>query len=81
MLEPQDVKEEKHVKQVLTVNGYKKRSFQIPKRKVSEEDQQTEGATVNKYLYASPTSLVCQNSYKECLGPTAYHLTTNLSTP
>ena len=42
--EPHDVKKEvKHVKKVLTVNGYKKWSFQIHKKKVREEDQQTEG--------------------------------------
>ena len=33
MWEPQDVKEVKHVKQVLIVNGYKKWSFQMTKRK------------------------------------------------
>ena len=37
--EPEDVEEEvKHVQNVLTVNGYKKWSFQIPKKKVREED-------------------------------------------
>ena len=36
--EPDDVKEVKHVKQILTVNGYKKWSFQILKKKVREED-------------------------------------------
>ena len=53
MSEPQDVKEVKHVKKVLTVNGYKKWSFQIPKRKVREEDQQTEGPT-DKYPVCIP---------------------------
>ena len=37
--EPEDVEEEvKHVNKVLTVNGYKKWSFQISKKKVREED-------------------------------------------
>ena len=30
---------------------------------------------------AYPTSLACQNSYNMCSGVTAYHHTTNLSTP
>ena len=35
--EPEDVREEvNHVKKVLTVNGYKKWSFQIPKKKDRE---------------------------------------------
>ena len=35
--EPEDEEEEvKHVKKVLTVNGYKKWSFQIPKKEVRE---------------------------------------------
>ena len=39
MSEPEDVKEEmKHVKKVLTVSGYKNWSFQIPKKKVKEEN-------------------------------------------
>ena len=38
--EPKDVEEEvKHVKKVLIVYGYKKWSFQIPKKKVGEEDK------------------------------------------
>ena len=37
--ELEDVDEEvKHVRKVLTVNGYKTWSFQIPKKKVKEED-------------------------------------------
>ena len=48
MSEPEDVREElKHVKKVLTVNGYKKWLLQIPKKNAREEDP-TEGPTANK---------------------------------
>ena len=41
--EPDDVEEEvKHVKKVLTVNGYKKKG--------REEDNKTEGPTASKHL-------------------------------
>ena len=40
--EPEDVREEvNHIKKVLTVNGYKKWSLQIPKKKAREEDTTT----------------------------------------
>ena len=52
--DPQDVKEMNHVNKVLTVNGYKKWSFQILKRKVREGDQQTEGPIANKYPVCIP---------------------------
>ena len=49
MSEPQHMKEDvKMVKKVLTISAYKKWSFQIPKRKIREEDQQTEGPTANQ---------------------------------
>ena len=48
--EPEDVeKEVKDVKKVLTVNGYKKWSFQIPNKKVREDDNKREGPTANKH--------------------------------
>ena len=60
--EPEDVKEEvKHVEKVLTVYGYKKRSFQIPNKKVKEENNQPEDPTAKKPQCASSTSLGCQN--------------------
>ena len=49
MSEPEDVTEEvNHIKKVLTVNGYKKWSFQIPKKKTREEDNPMEGPTAIK---------------------------------
>ena len=55
LLEPEDVEEEvKHVKKVLTVNGYRKWSFQIPKKKVREKDNETDGPTANKHPVCIP---------------------------
>ena len=51
VLEQDDMKEAmKHV----TVNKYKKWSFQIHKKKVREEDNQTEGPIASKYLVYIP---------------------------
>ena len=51
---PEDVREEvNHIKKVLRVNGYKKCSFRIPKKKAREEDT-TEGPTANKHLVCIP---------------------------
>ena len=50
MSELDDVEEEvKHMKKVLTRNGYQKWSFQIPKKKVMEKDNETDGPTANKH--------------------------------
>ena len=72
MSELEDVKEEvKHVNKVLTVNGYKKWSFHIPKKKAREEDKETAGL---------PMYLDCQNSYIGYVDSTVYPLIANLST-
>ena len=42
-----------HIKNVLTVNGYRKWSFQMPKKKAREEDP-TEGRTANKHPVCIP---------------------------
>ena len=54
MSELEDVSEEvNHIKKVLAVNGYKKCSFQIPKKKAREQDP-TEGPTANKHPVCIP---------------------------
>ena len=81
--EAEDVEEEvKQVKRVLTVNGYKKWSFQIHKKKVREEDKQTECPTANNHpvCCASSPSQGCQNTYRGYSNRMPYHPTTNLST-
>ena len=70
-----------HIKKVLTVNGYKKWSFQIPNKKVREEDNQQKVLLPTSTWCASLTSLGCQNNYKGYSDPMVYPLTTNLSTP
>ena len=53
--EPEDLREEvNNIKKVLTVNGYKKWSLQIPKKKAREEDNPTEGPTANKHPVCIP---------------------------
>ena len=47
-------REVKEVKKVLIVNGYKKSSFPIPKKKVKEEYKQTESPTANKHPVCIP---------------------------
>ena len=83
MSEPQGLKEEvKLVKKVLTPNGYKKCSFQIPKRKVREEDLQIEVPTANKWLICIPyIAGVLEQLQRVFRSHSIYHLTTNLSTP
>ena len=77
----QNEEEVKHVKKVLTVNGYKKWSFKIPRKKVRGETNATEGPTSNKHPCASLSSPGYQNNYRGHLDLTAYPPTTNLLTP
>ena len=64
--ELQDVAEEmKHVKKVVTVNGYKKSPFQIFKKKVKEEYKQTESPTANTYLVCIPIHLLAVRTATE----------------
>ena len=55
MSEPEDVREDVNlIKKVLTVNGYKKWSFQMPKKKAREEDNPTESTTANTHPVCIP---------------------------
>ncbi len=78
-----DKKEEiKHVKKVLSANGYKKWALEIPKKKKStnnenSDKEQTIGNSQCAYLMLK----VLQRYYTEFLSHMVYHLTINPSTP
>ena len=55
VLEPSDREEVKHVKRALTVNGYKKWAFKIPKKREKVDDSPRLGQLLESSRSASPT--------------------------